>query len=363
VKVTVLQENILPKLSAASRFASSRAALPVTENILLTAENGVLNLSATDLETGVRTSVGAKVETEGSTTVPARILVSLISNLPPGKITLSSSKDILTVKAEGVSSKINGIPASEFPTFAETGDTLFTMSANTFKKAISQVSFAAAQDESKPILTGLMLKLFEGSLTVAGIDGFRLSEKTLKVGGQDFSSVIPARSLVEVSKLIEGDVEVLHSKDGQLLIKTPDFLAFAQALEGEFPNYEQIIPANFEGSFSFSKQDLQKAVQLTSVFSDSGVSIVVFDHNVKGKILEVSSQESEVGEAKIEVPISGEGKKGSIAFNSRYLIDALNAISGEEVVISLNSSLDPVLFTDPEDKTYIHVIMPVRLQE
>jgi DNA polymerase-3 subunit beta len=363
MKVTVLQENLLPKLSAASKFASSRAALPVLENILLTAEKGVLKLSATDLEAGVRTSVGAKVEKEGSTTIPARILVSLISNLPAGKITLSSSKDVLTVEADGVSSKINGLPAAEFPEFAEEGDVLFTIPAKDLKEAVSQVSFAAAQDESRPILTGLMLKLADGALTIVGVDGFRLAEKTLKVGKEELSSVIPARSLIEVSKLLEGDVEVQHTKDGQLILKTPDFMAFAQAIEGEFPDYEQIIPANFEGKISFNKEDLQKAVQLTSVFSDSGVSIVILDHNVKEKTLTVSSQDSEAGEANIEVPISGEGKKGSIAFNSRYLMDALNALKGEEVTLSLNSSLDPVLFSDPKDKAYIHVIMPVRLQE
>ncbi len=363
MKVTVLQENLFPKLSAVAKFASSRAALPVLENILLTAEKGVLKLSATDLEAGIRTSVGAKVSAEGSTTIPARILVSLISNLPPGKIILSSRKDILTVEADGVSSKINGLPSSEFPDFAEEGKTLFTVPAKDFKEAISQVSFAAAQDESRPILTGLMLKLSATALTIVGVDGFRLAEKTLKVKAGEFSSVVPARSLIEVSKLLEGDVEVQHTKDGQLILKTPDFMAFAQAIEGEFPDYEQIIPANFEGKLSFNKQDLQNAVQLTSVFSDSGVSIVVLDHDVKEKTLKVSSQESEMGEAEIELPVSGEGKKGSIAFNSRYLMDALNALGGEEVTLSLNSSLDPVLFSDPKDKAYIHVIMPVRLQE
>lgn len=362
MRVTVLQENLLPKLTAVSRFASAKAALPVLENILLSAEKGVLRLSATDLETGVRTSVGAKVGKEGSITIPARLLVGLISNLPLGKLTLVVEKDILTVEAEGFSSKINGLAASEFPSFAVDGKKLFTISAKKLKETVAQVSFAAAQDESRPILTGLMLKLEGDNLTVVGVDGFRLAEKKLKMKGEELSVVIPARSLVEVARLVEGEVEVLRSEDSQLIFRTPDFLVFAQALEGEFPDYEQIIPANFETKLSFSKQDLQKAVQLTSVFSDSGAGIIVFNFNPNKKALEVASQESETGEAKITIPISGEGKAGSIAFNSRYLTDALSGLLEEEITISLNSALDPVLFAVPKDKTYLHVIMPVRLQ-
>ncbi|GMR19288.1 MAG: DNA polymerase III subunit beta [Patescibacteria group bacterium] len=362
MKVTVLQENLLPKLSAVSRFASARAALPVLENILLSAEEGVLKLSATDLEIGVRTKVGAKVEKEGATTIPARLLGGLISNLPPGKLILTVEKDILTVEGEGFSSKINGLPSSEFPSFAEEGKKLFDISAKELKETVSQVSFAAAQDDSRPILTGLMLKLAGGVLTVAGVDGFRLAEKKLKMEGEDFSIIIPARSFAEMAKLVDGEVEVSHSEDGQLIFRTPDFLIFAQALEGEFPDYEQIIPLNFETKIHFSKGDLQKAVQLTSVFADGGVSIVVLNHNPKGKVLEVASQEAETGEARTSVPISGEGKEGTIAFNSHYLADALNALPGDEVNLALNSALDPVLFTVPKDKDYLHVIMPVRLQ-
>ena len=179
MKVTVLQENLLPKLSAVARVASAKSALPVLENVLLTADKGVLQLAATDLETGVRTAVGAKIERAGSTTVPARIFVSLIGNLPPGKLVLEVEKDVLTVTAESVSSKINGLPSSEFPALTTEGKPLITLPAKEFKEAINQVSFAAAQDESRPILTGLLLKLGEGVFTLVGVDGFRLGEKKL----------------------------------------------------------------------------------------------------------------------------------------------------------------------------------------
>ncbi len=363
MKVTVLQENLLPKLSAAARVASAKSALPVLENVLLSAEKGVLQIAATDLETGIKTTVGAKVEKEGSTTVPARILVSLISSLSPGKITLEAEKDILTVTAEGVSSKINGLSSSEFPAFASEGKKLATLPAKEFKEAIDQVSFAAAQDESRPILTGILIKLGGGVLTLAGVDGFRLGEKKLKLAGEELAAVVPARSLMEAARLVEGEVEISSSAEGQLLLKTADFLIFTQTLEGEFPEYEQIIPANFETKIVFGKEDLAKAVQLTSVFSDSGMGIIIFQYDPEKKQLEVSSQEAERGEAKIELSITGEGKKGTIAFNSHYVSDALGALPGEEIELSLNLCLDPVLFTIPKDATYRHVIMPVRLQE
>ncbi|KKW05531.1 MAG: polymerase III, beta subunit, DNA polymerase III subunit beta protein [candidate division CPR1 bacterium GW2011_GWC1_49_13] len=362
MKVTVSQEQLLPRLSAVSKFASSKAALPVLENIFLQAKKGVLTLSATDLETGVRTSFGAQVKEEGELTIPARLLVSLISNLPAGKLTLETDKDILKISAEGFSSKINGLSAAEFPAFSLEGVKLFTLPSTALKKSISQVSFAAAADESRPILTGVLVSLAGGSLTLAGVDGFRLAQKRIKVPAGDLKLVISARSLSELSRLLEGEVTVLKNEDGQLIFQTEDFQVFAQALEGEFPDYEQIIPANFETTLKFRGSDLSKAVSLSSLFADSGVGVVVLDFDPAKKELEVSSQESETGESKTKVAVAGEGKKGTIAFNSRYLSDALAAFGDEEINLSLNSALDPVLFTTPSDKAYLHVIMPVRLQ-
>lgn len=363
MEATVLQENLLPKLTAVARVASAKSALPVLENIHLNANKGFLHLAATDLETGVRTKVGAKVVTEGATTVPARVLVSLIANLPAGKITLKSEKDILTVESQGVTLKVNGLPASEFPVLAEAGKPSFKIESKVLKDAINQVAFASAQDESRPILTGILLKLSGGTLTLAGVDGFRLGEKKLKVAGEELAAVVPSRSLVEAARLMEGEVEVGQGAEGQIYLSSSDFLVLAQSLEGEFPEYDQIIPANFETTITFGKEELIKAVQLTSVFSESGMSIIACSFDPAKKSMELSSQEAQLGEARIEVPIGGEGKKGTIAFNSRYISDALNAVSGEEVALALNSSLDPALFTSPNDKNYRHVIMPVRLQE
>ncbi|MEX1068292.1 MAG: DNA polymerase III subunit beta [Patescibacteria group bacterium] len=363
MELTVLQENLLPSLTAAARVASAKSALPILENVLLAAEKGVLHLTATDLETGVKTKVGAKVVAEGSITVPARLLVSIVSNLPPGKITLKAQKDILTIEAESFSSKINGMPATEFPNLASPGKELFRIPAKDLEGAVTQVSFAAAQDESRPILTGILLRLGGGTLTLAGVDGFRLGEKKLPVAGEGLTAVVPARSLAEVSRLVKGEVEVGMADEGQLFFRSPDFLILSQMLEGEFPEYEQIIPANFETKIGFAKEEVLKAVQLASVFSDEGVTIIIFDYDPQKKVLEVSSQEAQQGEARQEVVIGGEGKKGRIAFNSRYVSDALNALFEDEIQLSLNSSLDPVLFTSPKDKNYRHVIMPVRLQE
>jgi DNA polymerase-3 subunit beta len=363
MEVTVLQENLLPRLTAVARVASAKSALPVLENVLLTAEKAVLHLAATDLETGIKTKVGAKVSLEGAITVPARLLVSIITNLPPGKVTLKAQKDILTVSAENFSSKINGMPATEFPNLAPSGKALFKISAKDFKEAVAQVSLATAQDESRPILTGILLRLGEGTLVLAGVDGFRLGEKKIPVAGEGLVAVVPARSLAEVSRLVEGEVEIGMAEEGQLFFNAPDFLVLSQLLEGEFPEYEQIIPANFETRISFSREEMVKAVQLTSVFADSGTTIIVFNFDPQKKILEVSSQEAQQGEARLEIPISGEGKKGTIAFNSHYVSDALNALLDEDVTLAMNSSLDPVLLTSPKDKNYRHVIMPVRLQE
>lgn len=372
MKVTVLQENLLPKLATVARVASAKSALPVLENIFLSAEKGNLILSATDLETGITTKVGAKVEKTGALTVPARLLVGLISNLPPGKIVLKAEKEILTVEAAGVGSKLNGLSAEEFPTFTTEGKDLFVLKASELKRAIDQVSFAAAQDESRPILTGILFRLVGKELVLSGVDGFRLAEKKLKpslptkssTGQEGFSLVIPARGIMEVGRLLSGgEVEVLVPEPAQLLFKTEEFSVFTQSLEGEFPDYEQIIPTNFETKIVFSREELTKAVQLTSVFSDKGASVIRLSFNFGKRVMEVSSQEAELGEVKIEVGIKGEGKGGEIAFNSRYISDGLGALASEEVELSLNSSLDPVMLQSPADTSYLHVVMPVRLQE
>lgn len=371
MKVTVLQENLLPKLVNAARITSAKSALPVLENILLSAEKGKLILSATDLEAGITTAVGAKVEKTGALTVPARLLVGLVSNFPPGKIILRAEKEILTIEAEGVSSKLNGLSAEEFPTFAVEGKELFTIKASELRKAIDQVSFAAAQDESRPILTGILFRLAGKELTLTGVDGFRLAEKRIKIspsakaglGSEELSLVVPARGLTEVGRLLtSGEVRVLVPEPTQLLFETGESSIFTQSLEGEFPDYEQIIPTNFETKLSFVKEELAKAVQLTSVFSSKGTNIIRLSFNLTKGLMEVSSQEAELGEVKIEVGIKGEGKKGEIAFNSRYLADSLSALTSEEVELSLNSSLDPAMFQMPSDSSYLHVIMPVRLQ-
>lgn len=366
MKATVLQENLLPKVAAVARIASAKSALPVLENILLSAGKGKLTLSATDLETGVTTTVGAKVEKKGALTVPARLLVGLIGNLPPGKVILSAEKDVLKVEAEGVSSKINGLSAEEFPTFTTHGKELLTIKADDFKRAIDQVSFAAARDESRPILTGVLFRLGSQGLVLTGVDGFRLAEKKLKTASasaEELALVIPVRGLGEVARLIDGgELKVLMPEPTQLLFRTEEFSVFTQSLEGEFPEYEQIIPTNFESKLTFGKEELTKAVQLTSVFSEKGASIIKLSFNLAKRLMEVSSQEPGLGEVKIEIGIKGEGRAGEIAFNGRYLADGLNAFFSKEIELSLNSALDPALFRVPGDSSYLHVIMPVRLQ-
>jgi len=365
MKLTVLQENLLPKVAAVARVASAKSALPVLENILLSAEKGKVTLSATDLETGISTTVGAKVEQAGSLTVPARVLASLVGSLPPGKITLSVGKDILKVETATVSSKINSLPAEEFPSFSVEGKKVAVLKGKEFKEAIDQVSPAVAQDESRPILTGVFFQLTADGLTLAAVDGFRLAEKRLKVAGKkDVSLVVPVRGLVEVSRLLSGrDVEVLLPEPTQLLFRADDFAVFMQSLEGEFPDYKQIIPSNFETKIRVEKEELVKAVQLTTIFSDKGAGIVRLAFDPGKGSLEVSSEEPELGNARISVEVKGEGKSGKIAFNSRYLMGALGALGAEEIELSLNSPLDPALFRSPSDSSYLHIVMPVRLQE
>lgn len=365
MKLTLLAENLVPKLSVVSKIAVVKSALPILETILLSAENGKLSLSATDLETGVTTWLGAKIEGEGRIAVPARIFTPFCSSLS-GKITLSLEKNTLVVAGEGVYSRINGADPSDFPSFPQAPKEFFEVGADVFKKAVSLTTFAAAHEEGKPVLTGILLSCGGKALTVVGVDGFRLSEKKIPLAKETepFSAVVPAKSIAEVGRIAEGEaVKISHPKEGQVIFELGDFIIFSQTLEGDFPAYQQIIPANFRTKLKVGRRELLAGVNLVSIFGEKTASVVNLAIHQEKKTLKLSSEEKTFGEVQKEIPIAGGGEDLEIAFSSHYLSDILNALEGEEVILSLNSSLDPAVFTDPKDPAFLHVIMPVRLQE
>jgi len=367
-----LQENLNKGLSAVSKAIAQRGSLPVLSNVLLEAKKGRVKLSATNLETSITTWVGAKVEKGGSITIPARVLSEFIANLPASQIDCSVSGLTLTVKAENAFSKFNGLDASEFPSLpSEISKKSLQINPTDFNNAVSEVYFSAAADDSRPILTGVLLKTEGSLLTLVGVDGFRLSERKMELPkkvDEDFTAVVSARTLMEAAKLFshdEDDVQIELNKEANLVIfKGSDILVSSRLLEGEYPDYQKIIPSSGSSKLVVGKDDLINAVRLAGVFAKDGANIIKLNMNPSTPEIILSSEASEIGENETKVSADkGNGEELITSFNGRYLTDLLSNTSSKKVSLETSGSLNPALFRIDNRSDYLHIIMPVRVQE
>lgn len=367
MRFSCLSENLAKGLSIVSKAVSSKGSLPVLSHVLLKTEDGKVKLAATDLETGVVTWVGAKVEEEGAVTVPARLLSELVANLPPGKIEINTKKQGLTLRAPQVKSRLSGLAAEEFPPLPEVGGkTAFSLDPKVFPAAVSQVAFAAASDESRPVLTGVLLKGSGKNLSLVGVDGFRLAERKLNLSkdlAKDLSMVIPSRTLAEVARLAahqENPVRVvLLPEENQILFELEDSRITSRLLEGQFPDYEKIIPPSFNTQAKLLTEDFLKAVRLASIFARDSASIVRLRLDSAGPLV-LSANTAEVGENRTKVEARIEGEALEIAFNSKYLTDVLSNLQSEEVIFEASGPLNPGVLKPSPATNYLHLIMPVR---
>jgi DNA polymerase-3 subunit beta len=370
MKFSCLSENLAKGLSIVSKAVSSRGSLPVLSHVLLQTEDGRLKLGATDLETGVVTWVGGKVLEEGGLTVPARLLWELVSQLPSGKMEIASQKQVLTVRTEQpyTKSRLHGLPADEFPPFpAPKGQKLFSLTPKVLAEAVGTVAFAAARDESRPILTGVLVRGEASDLRLVGVDGFRLAEKRIVLDeplSESVSLVIPAKTLSEVVRL-GGSAEepltaMLLPEENQTLFSLSGAKVACRLLEGQFPDYEKIIPASFSTRAEIPVADFLKAVRLAAVFARDSASVVKMAL-APDQPITFSANTQEVGEHKTTLEAKVEGEPLEIAFNSRYLTDLLSNLGDEGVIFEAGGPLNPGVFKPVSSSDYFHLIMPVRI--
>ena len=370
MKLTCLQENLSRGLSTVCRVVSTTGSLPVLSNVLLQADGERLKLQATDLETGVTTWVGAKIEDEGSITVPAKIFSRLVSNLSPGEVSLEVEKQLLHLSAPDVESEFSGISAEEFPELPRFSDeSSFTLQASELKDCIEKVVFAAARDDGRPILTGILFEVLDKKLTLVGLDGFRLAETVLRFEEDlpEANLVIPAKTLRELALILgkgENQVQVQHLQgENQILFKVGDVCFASRLLEGDFPEYKVIIPSGFTTQFKVLREDFLHAVQLASLFADGGAGIVRLEIFPQDGLISVFANTPEVCSNKVDVRGEGEGEDAKIAFNAKYLTDCLSAISSERVVFEMTEGLKPGAVRPDGSEDSFYVVMPVRVQE
>jgi len=370
MKLTVLQEDLHRALSLASRFTTSRAQLPVLANVLLSTEDHRLRLSATNLEMSVSLWLGTKTEKEGATTLPAKEIAEFISYLSPGKITLESQGESgLKVISPQSSSTFSTISAADFPQIPVPDPSkTFTLDLDTFAKDVEQVALSAATDDTRPVLTAVLWEFSSDSYQMVAADGYRLSLKKSALKNPALapkqSFLVPVRILQELVRSLKGSekLQIGLTKDAhQVVFALPDLHFVSRLIEGDFPDYQRILPADYKVKLVLDKEELLQAVRLASVFARESANVVRFSVAVDS--LTLSANSPSVGENQVKVPAKVDGETMEIAFNYKFVLDYLSICEADTVEIRFTESLSPGLFLDAKDPAFTHLIMPVRLPE
>ncbi len=375
MKVSCLQENLAKGLSVVSRAVASRSTLPVLGNVLLMTDQGRLKIAATNLELAVSCWIGAKVDEDGATTVPARVLADFVNSLPPGQINmeLNTRTQTLHLKCARYDANIKGIDASEFPIIPTTSDAQkISLEPETLREMIEQVTFAAATDESRPVLTGVLTKFDKDKATFSAADGFRLSVRSTTLATpvtQSVSVIIPAKALQEVAR-VSGDqsepIEVAITENrSQVMFKLTNIEIVAQLIDGSFPDVMRLVPEGHATRTVVTTSELQSAVKASAVFAREAMNTIrlqVTPTNELGAAkVTITATSAESGDNVGDVDAVVDGEPVEIAFNARYLADVLNVLRTPQVALETNSSSSPGVIKAVGRDDFVHIIMPMHI--
>lgn len=375
MKLSCLQENLNRGLGIVQRAVATRSTLPITGNILLVAEESRLKLAATNLEMAISCWIGAKVEEEGAITIPARLLTEFVASLPPEKvdISLASATKTLSLKCARFEARISGVDAADFPPIPTVeSDIAIKVETEALRQAIKQVVFAAAAEESRPVLTGVDVTFEDKQLTLAAADGFRLAVYKLPVENSASTStevIIPARTLAEVERLAtdEEPVEIMvNPNKSQVLFKLNNAELVSQLVQGTFPKYGQLIPQSYTTQVIVDVAQFLRATRTAAIFARDGSGIVRLiigpgAEGAPGK-LTVSARSEEIGDDIGEIDAAATGPEAKIAFNGKYLTDALSVLKENQVALEVTTPSSPGVLKPIGSDNYVHVVMPMFVQ-
>ena len=362
MKLQVTQENLNKALTSVARVANSRGTLPILANIILKTTNNRLSIAATNLDIAITHYIGSKISKEGAITVPARLMQDFISSLPAGIIELNLNDNKLNITADQYQSVINGVPAEEFPVMPAISDgQSLKLPAEALKKALQQVVFSASNDETRPVLTGVYLHSLDGSLYMVATDSYRLAEQKILSTKQDVKLLIPASALQELLRLLnDTDSTVELITDGQQAqFRFGDIELVTRLIEGSYPDYRKLIPKDFTVAATLSRAELLNITKVSSLFARESAGSITIKVDETEQSVSIHSIASQLGEntSSTKGKIAGSGE---ITLNSRYLLDGLHALGGDEVNFSFNGKLEPCLLKNPVVNDYAHVIMPLK---
>ncbi|KKR11276.1 MAG: polymerase III subunit beta protein [Candidatus Woesebacteria bacterium GW2011_GWA1_39_21] len=374
MKLRVSRKSFFDALSITSRFTSYKAQLPILGNILLETKNNKLNISATNLEMSVCLAIAAKIESEGKITVPAKTIHDVASNLSGESVDLEVDKEQIFLKCGSFSSKLLGIVASDFPPIpASVSKNALEIPSETFLESLPKVLYCVSSDETRPTLTGVLMILFKDLVSWVATDGFRLSKKDMpmKESSRETKIIIPKGVLSELIRIAKEQKIVLDYKkdEKQIVFQVGEAVLSSRVIEGEFPDFEKIIPQTYKLKLDVDRNELSQAIKLASVFARDAANVVKFIISEKTFKLNAESSQSGDQENSLDVKIESKDsqlfdEKGEfvIAFNCKYVEDYLNCVEGENIEIKFNDVNSPGVFLDTSDEKLLHLIMPVRLQ-
>jgi len=366
MKLTCAKEELAEKLQVAGRGVSTRASVQILAGILLRAAGGQLSLSATDMEISLRVSLDAQVEDEGSVVIPGRLLVDIVRLLPAGEVTIShrAEEGVVELVCGTASYRLHTYAAEDFPRLPEVdASTAFTVDKEAFVDTIAKVSRSASRDESRPVLTGVLVRFEGDKLVMAATDSYRLSvkETALPEGpGREVEAIVPARALAELARIAQGgDPGSLQVgvQENQVVFGVADVWLTARRIDGQFPNYKQLLPETFEAEVTMPREEFLDVVRRTSVLAQRKSPLRL---RFEDGELTVSAQTQDVGEARESLPISYSGETIEIGFNAEFLRDGLESVSDDSVRVKLISPLRPGLIHGESDD-FLYLIMPIRL--
>ena len=363
IKLSCSQEALAQKLAIVSRAGASRASVQILSGVLLRAEGGRLHLAATDMELSLRSSMDAQIDAEGAVVVPGRLLVDLVRLLPEHEVTIEQrvEESVVHVTSGPSITALNTYAAEDFPRLPDLDAVgTFTVDREVLLDTVNRVARSASRDESRPVLTGILVRFEGGSLVMAATDSYRLSVKETPLTGEapEFEAIIPARALAELSRIAQsGDTVELGIHENQVVFAADDVWLTTRRIDGQFPNYKQLLPESFEHEVALPRAELLDVVRRVGVLVQrtSPIQLRFADGELR-----VLARTQDVGQAQETLPVPFSGAPLEIGFNAEFLREGIESIAADEVRMRLISPLRPaVIDGGPDDPTYL--IMPIRL--
>lgn len=378
MKFSCTQENLNQGLQVVSHGATKNVNLPILNNVLIRITDKTVKLTATNLEIAVTATVRGKVDAEGEYTVPSKLFADYVSLLPNDRVDVSVADDAMTVESSATKTRIKGISASEFPLIPKLdGSQTYRVPVADFRRALGRVIFAVSSNESRPELSGVLLKFQPngptGELLLAATDSYRLAEAKVPLhegsGGGERSVIVPARTMAELSRILGAFKETTDAKvtleiavaENQILFVYDTVELISRTIEGKYPDYRAVIPDKAKTSITVSKEELVKGVKTTALFSRSGIFDVRLVADAAEKKLLLRSTDNAAGENETVLLGELDGTDNNVTLNYRYLVDGVNAIDGDRVTLRMVDGNTPCLVTPAgELKNYLYIVMPIR---